>query len=221
MNPSHNDDSKPLPSLEKDVDALMAQELSAMSIQERERCYYDIHGISDAVDETPEFIDERLAKLDKELAQISEKVNFQLAESQNKEYTSCRRFRLKFLRAESFNPKQAAERLVRFFDEKWKLFGPGKLTKDIKLSDLDEFDRRCLESGIGQLLPRRDSGGRTILAWIIANGCDDRTDRQIGRSRVSLIFFPRAGRLFKAADWSAFDMSSARQRVSSSGLLKY
>jgi hypothetical protein len=51
------------------------------------------------------------------------------AEAQNKEYVTCDKLRLKFLQAEMFNAKLAAERMVRFFDEKKKLFGPEKLTK--------------------------------------------------------------------------------------------
>jgi hypothetical protein len=153
-------------SLTHDADALLAKELSSLTMEEREKSYYDIHGVSDVIDESPEFVAEKLAQMDEELAQIADKDACLQAASQNKDYVTSRQLGLKFLRAECFDPKLAAERLVRFFQEKLNLFGAEKLTKDIKLSDLDEDDIRCLNAGIGQILPLRDRAGRSILAWI-------------------------------------------------------
>jgi hypothetical protein len=43
------------------------------------------------------------------------------------------------------------------------LFGPGKLTKTIAISDLSAEDKKSLESGFFQILPVRDVAGRAIL----------------------------------------------------------
>jgi hypothetical protein len=154
----------------KDVDILIANELSAMSIQEREQSYYDVHGVSDTIDETPEFVQAKLKELDYELTMLSKnKDAYLLAEAQDREYVTNINFRLKFLRADTFETKIAAQRLVFFFEEKLKLFGPEKLARDIKISDLDEADIIWLESGIAQLLPQRDRSGRCVLAWIVDN----------------------------------------------------
>jgi hypothetical protein len=68
-----------------------------------------------------------------------------------------------FLRAESFQPKEAAVRIIRFFKEKLLLFGPEKLTKSIVYADLSEDDIESLECGALQVLPQVDRAGRKIL----------------------------------------------------------
>jgi hypothetical protein len=178
-----------LAGLSKDMDAFLAKELSAMSIQEREKSYYDVHGVSDAVAETPELIEESLTKLDEELGKISPKNKeaYLLAEAEDIEYTRCRKLRLKFLRAEVFDVQATAERIIFFFETKLKFFGPKLLANEIKLRDLDEYDRRWLESGVGQLvLPHRDRAGRGVFIWILAlrpkNGGNP---EQVAKSKVS------------------------------------
>jgi hypothetical protein len=182
----------------KDVDTMIANELSTMSWQEREYCYNDIHGVPDTIEETPEFVEEKVSKLVYEIAKISrnKKDAYLKAVVQDKEYATNKRFRLKFLRAELFNEKAAAQRLVLFFEEKLKLFKPELLAKDIKITDLDEDDRKCLESGVGQLVPQRDRAGRCVLAWIMTNTPTDMCDKQIAINRVSRnhIFCERLGR---------------------------
>jgi len=67
-----------------------------------------------------------------------------------------REFRVSFLRAERYDVRKAAIRILEYFEEKRKLFGVGNLTTKIKLKNLDPVTRRSLESGHIQLLPGRD-----------------------------------------------------------------
>ena len=70
----------------KDADALLAKELNELSLREREQVYYDIHGVSDVVEETEELISTKLAQLDKELSKIAQEPQaaaYYLAVSQN------------------------------------------------------------------------------------------------------------------------------------------
>jgi hypothetical protein len=183
-------DDRYLSSLKKNQDALLAKALNEMTSQERERCYHDVHGVSDIlIDETPKFLEEKFAELDVELAKLSwKKTAYLLAYVQDREYTSCRKLRLKFLRAESFDVQKAADHFLLYFEEKLKLFGPELLAKDIKLRDLDADDREYLESGVGQLAPERDRAGRCVFVWILANGHNNGTDEQIANSKVSSSF---------------------------------
>jgi hypothetical protein len=69
-----------------------------------------------------------------------------------------------FLRVERYSPKEAAVRLLMYFEEKLKLFGPDMLTKKrIEVSDLDDASYRELLRGAWQLLPGRDRAGRAII----------------------------------------------------------
>jgi hypothetical protein len=182
-----------LPRLGRDMDKLVAKELNAMSTEEREHSFKEIHGICDAVHETSEFVKEKLAKLDGELANISKhQTAYLLAETQDEAYVKSTKLRLKFLRADSFDVEKAAERLVMFFEEKLNLFGIDLLAKDVKMSDLDEDEIRCLKSGVGQLFPRRDRGGRCVFAWNMAFGVEDgASDIQAAKTKVSRYFHLR------------------------------
>ena len=98
---------------------------------------------------------------------------------QNSSYVKDRKLRLTFLRCENFDPKRSAQRLMRFFDEKLKLFGPEKLTKNIHLEDLGQGGRTCLESGILQTLPLRDRAGRAVFLWCTALKLDSTIEDRV------------------------------------------
>ena len=71
------------------------------------------------------------------------------------------------MRAESYDPCNAASRMVRFFDEKCELFGADKLTKDITQDDLDPGDIAALERGIYRVLPEKDCAGRKVFCMVL------------------------------------------------------
>ena len=81
-------------------------------------------------------------------------------------------FRLRFLRAEQFRPKQAAERMIRNLDLLFRYVGPEGLKRPIRLSDLDEPSLSLLKAGSFQLLPCRDRSGRRIVVRIGPLGLD-------------------------------------------------
>ena len=146
------------------TDALLASELNQLSLKEREQVYFDVHGVSDSVNEEPGFVDRCLDSLEAYTDGFSGAYAFAL--SQNEDYVKNREFRLMFLRAENFDVHRAADRLKMFFEEKLKLFGPEKLAKDITVDDLDEDDLVCLNSGQLQVLPLRDRAGRAVISWM-------------------------------------------------------
>ena len=153
-----------------EVDAFLAKEMNQMSIQERDRVLYDIHGVSEVITETPDLIEERLFELEVELHKIFPKPAYDQAMYSDPDYVLDTKFRLMFLRADLFDAKKAAARMVRYFRDKQNLFGNELLGKEIQLKDLNEFDRESLESGCSQFLPVRDMAGRTILYVEPKNG---------------------------------------------------
>jgi hypothetical protein len=130
--------------------------------------FNDIHGVSEVIHEEPGFVRAKMEEMEMELSKhiTRGKESYMQAEAQNKEYVTRHKFRLMFLRAEMFDARLAAGRMVRFFEEKKKLFGPEKLTKEIKLSDLDKDDQKFLNRGVAQILPQRDRAGRCIIIWM-------------------------------------------------------
>ena len=97
-----------------------------------EATYYRIHA------EYPELIDECLDAMEDELKgqQEDDRKAYDLAVKYNAEYV-CRQ-KIRFLRADVFDPAAAAARMVAHFNLKLNLFGPDLLGQDIRLDDLSD-----------------------------------------------------------------------------------
>ena len=144
--------------------SLLAKALSMLSVKEREKATYDIHGVADLIEETPDFVDAKLTELDAELkSRIPDRSAIHQALEMDADYVQNRRNRIKFLRSTSFDVPATAAKMVSHFQHKLDLFGVDKLTQDIGLADMNEEDLACLGTGFNQLLPMRDVRGRAIL----------------------------------------------------------
>jgi hypothetical protein len=146
------------------IDDVLAKQAHALSLEEREEVLDDLHGVTiTEKEESPELISRALTALEDEINQISKKVAYEQALSLSHDYVHDPKLRLQFLRANNFDHKSAAKRLVSFFEAKMELFGPEKVGQVIKLKDLSADDRAVLESGIIQALPGRDNAGRAVF----------------------------------------------------------
>ena len=159
---------------EEDVGAIISGALNSMSLQEREKATFDIHGVSDLIEETPELIKRSLEEFDDILIQHQKShmgtLEQQQSESaymralrQNPEVFQSDSFRLKFLRAEQFRVQGATNRMLRHFEEKEGLWGTDRLGQDITQDDFDAQEIEMLKNGIIQVLPMRDRAGRAII----------------------------------------------------------
>jgi hypothetical protein len=121
------------------------------------------------------------------LQKIRHKPTYDLAITIRADYVWDPKLRLMFLRADRFDPKLAAKRLIRFMDMKLKLFGRNKLCQwHIGIADLDDDARFILESGIFQCLPRRDSRGR-VVAVVSSN--DHMRLQRTAQSTLQAVFY--------------------------------
>ncbi len=146
------------------VDSLMASELNALSMKEREKHMERLHCIvNDDFEETPEMIHEALVALHAELLMIPQKDAYNQAWHINRQYVEDPKFRLMFLRADRFNPKKAAERLVLFLTKKREFFGEASMVRSVTLNDLTTDDIDGLKAGFMQVLPVRDRAGRLVI----------------------------------------------------------
>ncbi|KAL3904854.1 MAG: hypothetical protein SGILL_009908 [Bacillariaceae sp.] len=151
------------------ADTVIAQQLSQLSMQEREKVYFDLHGVRDEFPETPMMLYEAMENMKQHLQDMMTQgaaPAYEQAMQQNPFYCHKPGFLTKFLRAESLDPSLAAVRMARYFDDKLELFGPEKLTRDITQEDFetgDLNDMDTLYSGQAQILPGRDRAGRAIF----------------------------------------------------------
>ena len=165
---------KTAPESKNKSDIMIADALKHMSIADREQATNDVHGISEDIVEDPNFIQEclnmqreALVKLKSDSSLPSAAIN--LAESKDPTYVNNQRFLLKFLRADRYDPKLAAERMIRYFDLKLFLFGESRLCKDITFDDLQPEDVKMIKKGHAQILPTRDRAGREVRVFIAKN----------------------------------------------------
>lgn len=165
---------------QEELDALFARDMYDLPTQEREQVLQDIHGVSDALVENPELIQESRTALDQTLQSWIKKDQasssktttkpkfgaYQRALQQNPAYVQSAKLQLQFLRADRWDVRRAADRMIRFFTAKEALFEPDRLAKTITIEDLSKDDLKALESGFLQLLPVRDAAGRAIVSGI-------------------------------------------------------
>jgi hypothetical protein len=162
-----------------DTEAMLVDEWNQLSAQEREQIQEELHGVSDgAIDEdSPMFVNQCLLEMEEEIKLIRKRHAYDKALFLNPKYVKDRDFRLMFLRAECFHPRNAANRLVNFFAFKLELFGIDKLGKTkVTQEDLDKDDMHALREGRVQVLPQKDSSGRAVL---VVSGNSSKPVRQV------------------------------------------
>lgn len=144
---------------------VLAEELDKLSLDEHEKVLFDIHGISEAPEETEELLQRKLRELEEELTLIKEKAAYEQAKEHDPTYVCGSRLRLMFLRSELLDAVAAAKKLVFHFEMKRKLFGDGEiLGRDVCQADLSAKEQHILKAGFVQILPSRDASGRCIVS---------------------------------------------------------
>lgn len=168
------------------LDALLAQELNALTFQERQGIDEEIHGVhSSSVDETPDFVKEKLSALEREVQKIRNKDAYDRAVQLNSSYIrDADNFLLPFLRAEFFREEEAAKRMVKFLTFMVDLYGEVALTRPMYLSDMNAEDMKFMKVGAFQVLPGRDRSGRRIYGLF-----DDIPPETPIKSRVGSFYF--------------------------------
>jgi hypothetical protein len=148
-----------------------AKALHELPKLEREQVWADMTGNPDATNfrmnaESSELLEDSIdalnGLLDSFLHCSNEELSaINLAVQQNPRYVNEQK--LKFLRADDFDPSKTAVRMISFFTSKLDLFGPKLLTRDIRQDDLSEDDLESLAGGGVQLLPNGDHASRGII----------------------------------------------------------
>lgn len=147
-----------------DIDIQLAQEMNALSVQERERVLDDVHGVAQLHEETPEFIAMSIEEMDLHISCMpkSKRKAYDRALFFKPTIQHDLKFKLMFLRTDDYDGKKAATRMLKYFQNKLELFGEGKLVKDITLDDISDEDLNVFDNGCLLVLPYKDQVGRPI-----------------------------------------------------------
>jgi hypothetical protein len=169
-----NSDGSPQTSKLKELkvvdDPVTAMELGKLSQAERQQLSQEIYGTALIHDEDPLLVTRRLCQMEEEIESLRHRSAsaYNLATFLAPRKVKDRAFRLMFLRAERFNARRAAKRIIKHFEYKIKLFGEDKFTKQVTLEDFEDIlehasGSSCLSSGSVQVLPCTDTSGRPII----------------------------------------------------------
>jgi hypothetical protein len=149
-----------------DIEAALANELSALSLNDRNQIQEEMHCVKSlAVQETSAMVDDALGKLRQETSSLvgSSGGNIYVeAVIMDSPYVQSRDFCLKFLRADFFNVKFAARRMLNHLELLFKFYGPVAFHRPLLFSDLNREEQDCIRRGAIQILPSRDKAGRLV-----------------------------------------------------------
>ena len=104
-------------------DPILTRELGKLTAEEREKLYEEIHGIVNIPDEEPQFVEECLNQMEVEIQKVKKRAAYNKAHFLAPNKVKSAEFRLMFLRATNFNPRDAAKFIVNHFRNKCELFG--------------------------------------------------------------------------------------------------
>eukprot|EP00934_Nitzschia_sp_Nitz4_P003784 Nitzschia sp. Nitz4//scaffold16_size188269//29546//31204//NITZ4_001775-RA/size188269-processed-gene-0.43-mRNA-1//-1//CDS//3329538467//3774//frame0 len=125
-----------------------------------------VHGVVlPSLKETPQLLRERLEMMERALEGLDDSRGeaYRVALSLNVSYVKDEALRIPFLRADRYDPQEAAERFARHLSIKMELFGTGLLVKSITQENVD---MNALRHGHFQILPERDRSGRVVLVHL-------------------------------------------------------
>jgi hypothetical protein len=147
-------------------EAFIQTEFEKLNTEEQERIFRDLYGLDVSAgqmeEDDPNIIERKVDEMEIEIESIKSKEAYEEAKRKCPEHLE--KTMLMFLRADLFDAKKAARRLIKYWADKVELFGFDRAMKGhIKQSDLDEADKESLGSGGLQILPGKDRGGRTIF----------------------------------------------------------
>mmetsp|Transcript_13315 Transcript_13315/g.33500 ORF Transcript_13315/g.33500 Transcript_13315/m.33500 type:complete len:518 (+) Transcript_13315:144-1697(+) len=182
---------------ERPLDDLIAQDFNNLSFHDRNAINEEIHGVSSLSPiETPQMVADAIHRLSMEIDAIGHKPSYDRSQQWNSNsstmgidctqsiynyntetfrarthstYVNTLDFRLRFLRADLFDAKKAARRLIKFLDVVMDLYDGNDelLRRPIGLNDLKSKEEKdYLKLGNHQLLPFRDRSGRRVVAMV-------------------------------------------------------
>jgi len=120
------------------TDADLAAKMNALSFEQRQAMEEDIHGVSGIIEETPDFVKEKIIQLREALDKLNPRQRYawDRAAFLRPSLSEDKRLYLMCLRARRFRPNDAASLLAAHFGAKLDLFGEDLLLHRITWNDV-------------------------------------------------------------------------------------
>lgn len=140
------------------------ERVNELAPEERMGGFYDLHGVSTIPSESSETLQSLLQELDEAILGLTDesKDDYERAKALDLDYVQG--LRIRFLRAASFNPVEAARNMLHHFKVRQQYFGEKCLVGNLTFASFKSEDLPFFSSGFAQLLSERDRSGRAIIA---------------------------------------------------------
>ena len=158
----------------------MSKELNSLSFKDRELAFEELHGVVNKkqniiteIESQPERIQEALHQLQTEIDSTENKPIYDYAINKlNSQYIKDTKLRIKFLRAEKYDVRRAAGRLLRWFERIYEIYNQSDdvLMRPILIRDLTPIAIDLMKEGSFVILSNspnyigRDTSGRQVSA---------------------------------------------------------
>lgn len=170
----------------EDQNKSLARELATLANDERQAILEEVHGVCAPIVEEFEFLTSKQRELTVEVTKIQRKTAYNRARFLCPQFVNDPRLLSQFLRADGFDTKEAAKRLIRFFETKQYLWGEEALVKRITLDDLTRYDIAAMQAGAFRVtLP--DRAGRPLMLLVVKSLNYRTIKDQVRRSSLSTI----------------------------------
>lgn len=133
-----------------------------MTNDERQAILEELHGVCEPIVEETEFLLSKQRELIDEVSKIRRKQAYDRAQFLSPRCVKDPHLLTQFLRADAFDTREAARRLIRFFDIKQRLWGEEVLVKRVTLDDLSEDDMAAMQTGAFRVT-QPDMAGRPLM----------------------------------------------------------
>ena len=146
----------------EDYEAILNEGMKNLTFDQIQHEQEVLHGVADENDLSENAVNSLLLSLEEHLNRKKTGTAYEKAEQRSQSYIYSKELRMAFLRASRNDPKESAEKMIKFFKHKQDLFGDECLVRDITSKDLNSDDRKCLLEGYFQYSPFRDRSGRLV-----------------------------------------------------------
>jgi hypothetical protein len=119
-------------------------------------------------------------------------------------YVQDKDLRIKYLRADLFDAKKSAVRMIKHLNLLYKYFGVDALRRPLSLADLSKQEKDLLRAGNNQILPSRDRSGRLVAVYQGSMAVDGVTDASRVRFGVPFLSSPMFSDRLKSVTDRAF-----------------
>lgn len=140
------------------TDADLARDMNALTVEQREVLAEEIHGVSDVPTETPSLVQQKIQDMHEAMKNIPKSTAYRDAWDRavylRPSLATDVDHLLMFLRTRRYDPFDAANWMLKYYDSKRQLWGDGVVPNKLTWDDLTEEEQAYVRKGVFLSIPK-------------------------------------------------------------------